>query len=128
MLEATCIYVRYTYLFLPATMIRRSGQKLDSAVAVDPPTRPVPPRTNTFELRILSGSSGRLVAEAVTLKFKLRGNEIGAIDWFGLMRLVSFSSFLSVALCLIAKKILILFLSLLLPRSFMHNVTLKHSF
>lgn len=63
-------------------MIRRSGQKLESAVAVDPPTRPVPPRTNTFELRILSGSSGRLVAEAVTLKFKLRGNEVGAIDWF----------------------------------------------
>lgn len=51
-------------------------------MAVDPPTRPVPPRTNTFELRILSGSSGRLVAEAVTLKFKLRGNEVGAIDWF----------------------------------------------
>jgi len=63
-------------------MIRRSGQKLESAVAVDPPTRPVPPRTNTFELRIFSGSSGRLVAEAVILKFKLRGNEVGAIDWF----------------------------------------------
>jgi hypothetical protein len=43
----------------------------------------VPPRTNTLELRIFSGISGRLVAVAVavTLKLKLRGNEVGAIDF-----------------------------------------------
>jgi hypothetical protein len=32
-------------------------------------------------LRIFSGISGRLVAVAVTLKLKLRGNEVGAIDF-----------------------------------------------
>jgi hypothetical protein len=80
-LRGTFVEAHCTYLFRPATIIRRSGHKLESAVAVEPPTRPVPPRTNTLELRIFSGISGRLVAVAVTLKLKLRGNEVGAIDF-----------------------------------------------
>jgi len=60
-------------------------------MAVDPPTRPVPPRTRILELRIFSGSgtSGTLlvvvaVAVAFTLNgvhFKFRGNESGAIEF-----------------------------------------------
>lgn len=33
----------------PATRIWREGQRFESAVAVDPPTRPVPPSTSTRE-------------------------------------------------------------------------------
>lgn len=79
------------HLFLPATRIWRSGHKLESAMAVDPPTRPVPPRTRILELRIFSGSgtSGTLpvvVAGAVAftfdgVHFKFRGNESGAIEF-----------------------------------------------
>lgn len=78
-----------TDLFLPATRICRSGQKFDSAMAVDPPTRPVPPRTRILELRIFSGSGtsvALLVAVAVAFKFngvhfKFRDNESGAIEF-----------------------------------------------
>lgn len=66
-------------------------------MAVDPPTRPVPPRTRTLELRIFSGRSGSLVAVAVAviLKFKLRGSEIGAIEFTSLCSALS-------TLCLIS--------------------------
>lgn len=43
------------HLFLPPTMIRRSGQSLERATAVDPPTRPVPPNTRTREFAVVSG-------------------------------------------------------------------------
>jgi hypothetical protein len=36
-----------TYLFLPPTRMVRSGRSLESAAAVEPPTRPVPPSTST---------------------------------------------------------------------------------
>jgi hypothetical protein len=99
---------------------------LESAVAVEPPTRPVPPRTNTLELRIFSGISGRLVAVAVavTLKLKLRGNEVGAIDFYeiGSLHFISLFFFFSVLHFVLSQKILILFLlSLLLPRSLMRK-------
>ena len=44
------------YLLRPAMMIWRSGQRLERAVAVDPPTRPVPPSTKTRAFLDLSGS------------------------------------------------------------------------
>jgi len=36
--------------FLPPTRTLRSGRSLESAVAVEPPTRPVPPSTSTRPL------------------------------------------------------------------------------
>lgn len=47
-----------THRFRPATRRRRSEQSLDRAKAVEPPTRPVPPRTRTFEL-LVKGMDGR---------------------------------------------------------------------
>lgn len=44
------------YLFRPPMTRRRSGQSLERAMAVEPPTRPVPPSTNTLEFRVFSGS------------------------------------------------------------------------
>ena len=44
------------YLLRPAMMIWRSGQRLERAVAVDPPTRPVPPSTKTRAFLDLYGS------------------------------------------------------------------------
>jgi len=38
---------RGTHRFLPPTRTLRSGRSLESAVAVEPPTRPVPPSTST---------------------------------------------------------------------------------
>lgn len=60
-------------------------------MAVDPPTRPVPPRTRILELRIFSGSGTSvtlLVAVEVAVAFKLngihfkfRGNESGGMEF-----------------------------------------------
>lgn len=58
--ERTGFFVRHNgefdYLFRPPTRIWRSGQSLERAMAVEPPTRPVPPRTSTREFRVFSGS------------------------------------------------------------------------
>lgn len=40
------------YLFRPATRMRRSGQSLERAVAVDPPTLPVPPNIRTVDFNL----------------------------------------------------------------------------
>lgn len=37
------------YLFLPPTMSLRLGHNLERAMAVEPPTLPVPPRIKTLE-------------------------------------------------------------------------------
>jgi hypothetical protein len=42
--------VRVGYRFLPPTRMLRSGRSLESAVAVDQPTRLVPPSTSTRAL------------------------------------------------------------------------------
>lgn len=45
------------YLFRPPITMRRSGQNLDSAMAVEPPTLPVPPIIRILEFFTFSGSS-----------------------------------------------------------------------
>lgn len=87
------------YLFRPATRMRRSGQSLERAVAVDPPTLPVPPKIRTVDLSL--GLFGRRSRPSIPEVFthekieRLRWKEEkdGAI--FYLLLLLSFRSILT---------------------------------
>lgn len=65
---------------------------MESMAVVDSPTRIILPRTKTLELWIFSGNAGSLVAVAiaVTLKFKFRGNEVGAVEFGEIVAVVFF--------------------------------------
>lgn len=55
------------YLFLPPTMSLRLGHNLERAMAVEPPTLPVPPRIKTLEFWTFSGSWTVLLVFSVVL-------------------------------------------------------------
>lgn len=80
------------FLFRLVKRIRSWEQSLESMAVVDSPTQIVLPRTKTLELWIFSGNAGSLVAVAiaVTLKFKFRGNEVGAVEFGEIVAVVFF--------------------------------------
>lgn len=61
------------HLLRPATRIWREGHSLERAVAVDPPTRPVPPRTRTREFSGLQPLFAGEAAVAVASRLEKLG-------------------------------------------------------
>ena len=72
--------------FLPPTRTLRSGRSLESAVAVEPPTRPVPPSTSTRavleeEDDLFTRAAASLVEGAAAGDAHARTMPMAAIRW-----------------------------------------------
>ena len=81
-----CIEVPSTHRFLPPTRMLRSGRSLESAVAVEPPTRPVPPSTSTRavleeEDDLFTRAAASLVEGAAAGDAHARTMPMAAIRW-----------------------------------------------
>uniref|UniRef100_A0A0D9XWR4 Uncharacterized protein n=1 Tax=Leersia perrieri TaxID=77586 RepID=A0A0D9XWR4_9ORYZ len=81
-----CTGARGTNRFLPAMRMLRSGRSLESAVAVDPPTRPVPPSTSTRAPEDLCASVDGAAAEEATAAVGRVGSGVHALTTAAIAR------------------------------------------